>query len=72
MNIRSLNGQRTLTYGPQSSDAVSSAESPGEDWPGIPAEVPGNVELDMVAASRLEEPSVGNNIYARRELETYQ
>jgi beta-mannosidase len=34
--------------------------------------VPGNVELDLLRAGRIEDPSVGDRIYRLRELETYR
>lgn len=67
-----LNGQWTLTYGPQRDDLVTPEDLVRCDWPTLPATVPGNVELDLVAAGKLEDPSTGNHIYALRPLETYQ
>lgn len=40
-------------------------------WPSVNAQVPGNVELDLVAAGVLEEPSVGERIYQLRPFEAY-
>src|ERR1022692_2854478 len=50
-----LNGTWKLTYGP-CPDAPKNLpqSSPPADWPTIAAAVPGNVELDMVAAGRRE------------------
>lgn len=69
----SLNGQWKLTYWPQGDDAIT---NPGEmaslKTETINATVPGNVELDLLAAGIIKEPSVGNNIYALRKYEGYQ
>src|SRR5690349_17356298 len=65
-----LNGEWQLTYGPQQCSALSA--QPPADWPAIPAMVPGNVELDLVRAGVLPEPSIGNNIYRLREYEGYE
>ena len=72
MRTVSLNGQWTLTYGPQRDDPITPETLAALDWPTIPATVPGNVELDLVAAGRLADPSTGDRIYALRPLETYQ
>ncbi|HUU36263.1 MAG TPA: hypothetical protein VMW48_19495, partial [Vicinamibacterales bacterium] len=65
-----LNGEWLLTYGPEDGSGPGSPEElANTNWPTIPATVPGNVELDLVAAGRLEDPSTGNRIYALRELE---
>jgi len=69
----SLNGAWQLTYGqqpPTVKETVTPSIPPG--WTTIPATVPGNVELDMVAAGKLQDPSVGNRIFKLRDLETYQ
>jgi len=69
----SLNGPWNLSFGPQTAVAPS---TPDElaccDWPTIPATVPGNVELDLMAAGRLPDISRGNNIHLLRELETHR
>lgn len=67
-----LNDQWTLTYGPQRDDLATPEDLAQSGWSTVPATVPGNVELDLVAAGELEDPSVGNHIYALRPLETYQ
>jgi beta-mannosidase len=59
-----LDGIWELAYGPQTADAPETPEALRRaGWPTIPATVPGNVELDLLAAGRIAEPSVGNNIY---------
>ena len=42
------------------------------NWPVIPANVPGNVELDLLAAGKIKNPEVGNNVYDLRKYEAYQ
>jgi beta-mannosidase len=66
----SLNGTWNLTYGPQ--PLAGPAEAPDSGWPAIPATVPGNVELDLMAAGELDDPSVGNRVYDLRKYETYE
>ena len=72
-NVISLNGRWTLAYWPQT-------ESPVKD-PGrlkslavetVAATVPGNVELDLLAAGRIADPTIGSNVYALRKYEGYQ
>ena len=70
MRTISLNGTWQLTYGPQQPGHTHSA--PLTDWPTVPAAVPGNVELDLIAAGVLPELSTGNNIYLLRDYETYE
>ncbi len=41
-------------------------------WPTIEATVPGNVELDLLSAGKIAEPSVGNNVYALGAYESYR
>ena len=38
----------------------------------IPATVPGNVELDLLAAGLIEQPELGSNVYLLRKWEGYQ
>ena len=70
----SLDGSWDLSYGlcdenaPQTPDDLKSA-----GWPTITATVPGNVELDMIAAGKLQADwEKGDGIYKLRELEPYQ
>jgi beta-mannosidase len=65
-----LNGTWQLTYGPQQASYEESTPPP--DWPTTPAQVPGNVELDLVRAGVLPELSVGNNIYLLRQFEGHE
>ena len=70
----SLDGSWDLSYGlcdenaPQTPDDFKAA-----GWPTITATVPGNVELDMIAAGKLQADwEKGAGIYKLRELEPYQ
>jgi beta-mannosidase len=66
----SLNGTWSLTYGLQ--QPANDAAAPPAQWPAIPAQVPGNVELDLVTAGVIPDPSVANNIYRLREYEGHE
>lgn len=69
----SLDGSWRLSCGPQRSDGPRTpAELAQAGWPTLAANVPGNVELDLMKAGLLPELSVGTNIYRLRELEGYQ
>ncbi|MCC7205205.1 MAG: hypothetical protein IT441_09005, partial [Phycisphaeraceae bacterium] len=69
----SLNGSWQLFHGPQLPGAPTTpAGFVAEKWPAIPATVPGNVEIDLMAAGELPELSKGNNILLTRELETHR
>jgi beta-mannosidase len=66
----SLNGLWKLCYGPHDKNAPSSpAELAAKNWPEIQATVPGNVELDLLAAGKIKNPELGNNIYDLRKYE---
>ena len=70
--ISSLNGEWKLYYC-QSADAPSNPwELASQKWPSIPAMVPGNVEIDLMAAGVIKDPEKGNNIYSLRKFEGYQ
>jgi len=73
MTALDLNGTWQLTFGPQDASAPSTpAELAACSWPTIAARVPGNVELDLLRAGIIEDPSVGDRIYPLREFETYR
>lgn len=65
-----LNGAWNLAYGPQQPGA--SHPYPPDGFAVIPATVPGNVELDLMAAGVLPDLTVGNNIYLLRGYEGYE
>jgi beta-mannosidase len=67
-----LNGQWRLRYGAQTAEAPTCpAELEASDWPEIDATVPGNVELDLLAAGVIDDPEVGQNCYRLRKYETF-
>ena len=69
----SLNGQWKLSYGLYDQNAPQTpAELKIRKWPEIPATVPGNVELDLLAAKEIKNPEIGNNVYDLRKYEAYQ
>ncbi|MEO6830189.1 MAG: sugar-binding domain-containing protein, partial [Acidobacteriaceae bacterium] len=69
----SLNGTWSLTYGPLTEYPEKSPSTrPPADWPTIPATVPGNVELDMVAAGKIEGLEKGNRVLQALKLENHQ
>jgi beta-mannosidase len=68
----SLDGVWKLTAGPQTAAAPREpAQLNSAGWLTIPATVPGNVELDLIAAGRLPELSRASNIFLLREFETW-
>ena len=69
----SLNGPWKLAYGLFDQNAPKTpAELKIRNWPEIPATVPGNVELDLLAAKAIKDPEIGNNVYDLRKYEAYQ
>ncbi len=60
-----LNGKWTLRFGPDDdlAPADPAALRDNREWPEIPAGVPGNVELDLIAAGLLPELTTGNRVY---------
>jgi len=68
-----LDGKWRLDYWPQERVAVSCPEKmEGVEYSTIEATVPGNVELDLVAAGLLPEPEIGSNYGLLRPYEGYQ
>ncbi len=68
-----LNGPWKLSYGLYDKSAPQTpAELKAQGWPEIPATVPGNVELDLLAAGVIKNPELGNNINDLRKYEAYQ
>lgn len=69
----SLNGAWKLKYFPQSNNIVMTPrQAEVVDGYVIDAMVPGNVELDLLAAGVIEDPMIGNNVYDLRKYEGYQ
>ncbi len=68
----SLNGGWHLSYGPEPMSGPMSPDDPARTaLTTIPANVPGNVELDLLAAGKIADPSIGTNAYQLRPYETY-
>ena len=68
-----LDGSWTLDFWEQGRTAVISPEGmTGISFKTIQATVPGNVELDMLAAGLIEDPEIGSNVYLLRKYEGYQ
>ena len=75
--MHSLNSSKTnrwsLYYGAQDHSAPDTPEGLMKlEWNAIPANVPGNVEIDLLEADLIKDPMVGNNVYDLRKYETYQ
>jgi beta-mannosidase len=69
----SLNGPWKLSYGPHDNNAPDSpAELAAAGRPEMAATVPGNVELDLLAAGKIKNPEIGNNVYDLRKYEAYE
>lgn len=72
MLLLTLDGTWELAYGPQK-DEVASPTKWREGRECIPARVPGNVELDLIAAGKLPaDLAKGNQIYELLSLEEYE
>ena len=71
--VTTLNGTWELAYWPQPAKPLTTPEQVAAmTTKKIPAKVPGNVELDLMAAGELPDLFVGNNIYRLRKYEGYQ
>ncbi len=69
----SLNGKWKLAYGLKDKNSPNTPnELKDNNWTVIPATVPGNVELDLLATGEIENPEIGNNIFDLRKYEAYQ
>lgn len=69
----SLNGVWNLKFFPQPREAVRTPQAlQAVEGTSIEAKVPGNVELDMLAAGLISDPMIGNNVYALRQYEGHQ
>ena len=69
----SLDGKWRLDYWPQGdTPIVSPADTRQVEMKTIDATVPGNVELDLLAAGLIEQPEIGSNVYDLRPWEGYQ
>ena len=62
-----------LYFGLQDEDAPLSPDDLSKgSFQMIPADVPGNVEIDLEKAGIIKDPMIGNNVYELRKFETYQ
>ncbi len=69
----SLDGRWKLDYWEQGRRAITSPEGmEGLAFKSIDATVPGNVELDLLAAGLIDQPEIGSNVYLLRPYEGYQ
>ena len=71
----SLNGTWKLFYWPQPDPAVvdpADFERVQDCMEQVPAQVPGNVELDLFAAGVIPDPMIGSNVNGLRRFEGYQ
>jgi beta-mannosidase len=70
----SLNGAAwSLTYGACPDYPRNTPQTaPPADWPTVPATVPGNVEIDLAAAGKIEPLEKGNRVLQALKLEDYQ
>lgn len=69
----SLNGKWDLEFWPQEGEAVTDpSDVASMKTTKLSATVPGNVELDLLAAGMIKDPQVGNNIYDLRPYEFFQ
>lgn len=71
MRRLSLNGKWQLTYFPAENRTINNPK----DLSGLPtiqAQVPGNVELDLIAAGLIPDPFRGDNVKLLRPLERYE
>ncbi len=69
----SLNGPWTLHYWLQPETPVTTPDAmSGVSFRTIPAGVPGNVELDLLAAGLIRDPMKGSNVWDMRPFEGYQ
>ena len=69
----SLNGKWNLEFWEQTGDPVTDpADVAALKTTKLSATVPGNVELDLLAAGMIDDPEIGNNIYKLRPYEFCQ
>jgi beta-mannosidase len=72
-NVLSLNGKWTLSFWEQPGTPVRTPDGmKGIAVKTIPAQVPGNVELDLLAAGFIRDPMIGNHVWELRPYEGYQ
>ena len=68
-----LNGRWALDYWQQGRTGVRGpSQMDGISFQTVPATVPGNVELDLLAAGRIQDPTLDSRIYQLERWETFQ
>jgi beta-mannosidase len=68
----SLNGVWKLSYWKQPDSAITSPEGMSHiEIKEIPAQVPGNVELDLLSAGLIKDPMIGSNVNLLRPWEAF-
>ncbi|MDO4757603.1 MAG: glycoside hydrolase family 2, partial [Parabacteroides sp.] len=70
-----LNGQWNLRYWPQPDmdEAITDPAEIAKMQPQeVKATVPGNVEIDLLAAGKIDDPMIGSNVNKLRKIENYQ
>ena len=72
MESQSLNGDWELSFWRQPQNAVRDPGHVPAEARKVPAKVPGNVEIDLLAAGVIDDPKKGDNIYKLRKYEPYQ
>lgn len=73
MHKINLGGQWKLYAFPQHSLEIGHPDDlASKGLPSIPAQVPGNVELDLLAAGQIPDPYVGSNIKILQQYELYE
>ena len=72
-DVYSLNGRWTLDYWQQGRTAVRGpSQMEGVAFRTVPATVPGNVELDLLASGLIEDPALDSQVYLLEPWETAQ
>lgn len=72
-NVVSLNGSWDLTFWKQPARPITSPQDMGRvTTQRVKATVPGNAQLDLVAAGLAPDPYVGSNVFELRKWEGYQ
>ena len=72
MQTLSLNGDWTLYYALETKETENSLDYLRRAGECIPAQVPGNVEIDLERAGKEPDPFFGENIYRFRKYEFYR
>ena len=68
-----MDGSWTLDFWEQGRTAVTGPDGmEGISFSTVQATVPGNVELDLLAAGLIDKPEIGSNVYLLRKFEGYQ